>query len=183
MLEGMQAGLSWITILKKREALRAAFGGFEPAIVAGYDEAKIQSLMANTAIIRNRAKIGSAINNAKRFLEVQAEFGSFASFIWGYVGGKPITNHFENLAEIPTRTPLSDTITRDLKRRGFSFVGSVGIYAFMQSVGMVCDHLVSCAFHPENAGKKEGCKPYILETERVYLRRYRDEDLEALHRI
>ena len=183
VLEGMQAGLSWITILKKREALRAAFGGFEPAIVAGYDEAKIQSLMANTAIIRNRAKIGSAINNAKRFLEVQAEFGSFASFIWGYVGGKPITNHFENLAEIPTRTPLSDTITRDLKRRGFSFVGSVGIYAFMQSVGMVCDHLVSCAFHPENAGKKEGCKPYILETERVYLRRYRDEDLEALHRI
>lgn len=150
VLEGMQAGLSWITILKKREAFREAFDDFEPSIVARYDEAKVAKLMANAKIIRNRAKIESAINNAKRFLQIQDEFGSFDSFIWSFVGGKPLINHFATLSEIPTRTELSDRVAKDLKKRGFSFVGSVGIYAFMQSVGLVCDHLISCAFHPEN---------------------------------
>lgn len=155
VLEGMQAGLSWITILKKREAFRAAFDDFDPIKVAGYDEAKIEELMANAKIIRNRAKIESAINNAKRFLEVQEEFGSFDRFIWSYVGGEPIVNAFKNLAQIPTRTPLSDKIAKDLKKRGFSFVGSVGMYAYMQSIGLVCDHLVSCAFHRENRGLRK----------------------------
>ena len=149
-LEGMQAGLSWITILKKREAFREAFDDFEPSIVAKYDEAKIESLMANAKIIRNRAKIESAINNAKRFLQIQDEFGSFDSFIWSFVSGKPLINPFATFSEIPTRTELSDRVAKDLKKRGFSFVGSVGIYAFMQSVGLVCDHLISCAFHSEN---------------------------------
>ena len=154
VLEGMQAGLSWITILKKREAFRAAFDAFDPHIVATYDEAKIQELMENPGIIRNRAKIESAINNAKRFLEIEREFGSFAKFLWGYVDNTPIINHFESLEEIPTHTPLSDTIANDLKKRGFSFVGSTGIYAFMQSVGLVCDHLTSCAFgHTDKANK------------------------------
>lgn len=152
VLEGMQAGLSWITILKKREAFRAAFDDFDPHIVATYNEAKIQELMENPDIIRNRAKIESAINNAKRFLEIEREFGSFAKFLWGYVDNTPLINHFESLEDIPTHTPLSDTIANDLKKRGFSFVGSTGIYAFMQSVGLVCDHLTSCAFgHTDNA--------------------------------
>ncbi|WP_353845448.1 glutamine-hydrolyzing GMP synthase [Helicobacter sp.] len=155
VLEGMQAGLSWITILKKREAFRAAFDAFDPHIVATYDEAKIQELMENPGIIRNRAKIESAINNAKRFLEIEREFGSFAKFLWGYVDNTPIINHFESLEEIPTHTPLSDTIANDLKKRGFSFVGSTGIYAFMQSVGLVCDHLTSCAF-----GYADKAKPH-----------------------
>lgn len=155
VLEGMQAGLSWITILKKREAFRAAFDDFDPHIVATYDEAKIQELMENPGIIRNRAKIESAINNAKRFLEIEREFGSFAKFLWGYVDNTPIINHFESLEEIPTHTPLSDTIANDLKKRGFSFVGSTGIYAFMQSVGLVCDHLTSCAF-----GYADKAKPH-----------------------
>ncbi len=155
VLEGMQAGLSWITILKKREAFRAAFDDFDPHIVATYDEAKIQELMENPGIIRNRAKIESAINNAKRFLEIEREFGSFAKFLWGYVDNTPIINHFESLEEIPTHTSLSDTIANDLKKRGFSFVGSTGIYAFMQSVGLVCDHLTSCAF-----GHTDKAKPH-----------------------
>ena len=183
VLEGMQAGLSWITILKKREAFREAFDDFDPAIVAKYGEIKIESLMTNAKIIRNRAKIKSAINNAKRFLEIQKEFGSFDKFIWSYVKGEPIINAFEKLSKIPTRTPLSDRIAKDLKKRGFSFVGSVGIYAFMQSVGLVCDHLLSCAFHPENTGKKGDLKPYILETKRVYLREYTNKDLQPLHKI
>lgn len=194
VLEGMQAGLSWITILKKREALRAAFDDFDPTIVAKYDEAKIEELMTNKAIIRNRAKIESAINNAKRFLEVQEEFGSFDRFIWSYVGGEPIVNAFKNLAQIPTRTPLSDKIAKDLKKRGFSFVGSVGMYAYMQSIGLVCDHLVTCAFHRENTqfntSKKDeqimqnsAKTPYILETKRLKLREYTLEDLSALHTI
>lgn len=155
VLEGMQAGLSWITILKKREAFRAAFDDFDYHKIATYDEAKIQELMENPGIIRNRAKIESAINNAKRFLEIEREFGSFAKFLWGYVDNTPIINHFESLEEIPTHTPLSDTIANDLKKRGFSFVGSTGIYAFMQSVGLVCDHLTSCAF-----GHTDKAKPH-----------------------
>lgn len=194
VLEGMQAGLSWITILKKREAFREAFDDFDPAKVAGYDEAKIEELMTNAKIIRNRAKIESAINNAKRFLEVQEEFGSFDRFIWSYVGGEPIVNAFKNLAQIPTRTPLSDKIAKDLKKRGFSFVGSVGMYAYMQSIGLVCDHLVTCAFHSNNAQRNTSKKderitqnsaktPYILETNRLKLQEYTLEDLPALHTI
>ncbi|RDU71315.1 glutamine-hydrolyzing GMP synthase [Helicobacter aurati] len=144
VLEGFQAGLSWISILKKREAFRAAFDGFDPKIIAHYDEAKIQELMSNEGIIRNRAKIESAIHNAKLFLEIQSEFGSFDRYIWGFVDSKPIINHFASMSEIPTKTPLSDKISKDLQKRGFKFVGSTMMYAFMQSVGMVNDHLNSC---------------------------------------
>lgn len=143
-LEAFQAGLSWITILKKREALRAAFDNFDPKKVAQYDETKITELMANERIIRNRLKIESVISNAKAFLKVQKEFGSFDSYIWGFVEGKPIINSFENRADIPVSTPLSNTISSDLKKRGFKFVGSTIIYAYMQSIGVVNDHLLSC---------------------------------------
>lgn len=144
VLEGFQAGLSWITILKKREAFRAAFDGFNPHIVAEYDEAKVESLLNNEGIIRNRAKIEAAINNAKCFLEIQKEFGSFDSFIWGYVGHKPIYNHPKSMEEIEASSALSDRISKDLQKRGFKFVGSTSVYAFMQSIGMVNDHLSSC---------------------------------------
>lgn len=144
VLEGFQAGLSWITILKKRESFRAAFDDFDYHKIAAYDERKINALMQDSGIIRNRAKIESAINNAKAFLAVQKEFGSFDKYIWGFVGGKPIINNFESIAELPASTPLSDTIAKDLKKRGFKFVGSTGMYAFMQSVGIVNDHLTSC---------------------------------------
>ena len=144
VLEGFQAGLSWITILKKREALRVAFDNFNPKKVAQYDEAKIAELMANKDIIRNRLKIESAICNAKAFLKVQKAFGSFDSYIWGFVGGKPIINHFASVSEIPTKTPLSNAISKDLQKRGFKFVGSTMMYAYMQSAGIVNDHLLSC---------------------------------------
>ncbi len=144
VLEGFQAGLSWITILKKREHFRAAFDDFDPHIVANYDEGKINELMRNEGIIRNRAKIESAISNAKAFLAVQREFGSFDKYIWGFVNHKPIINTFESIADLPTSTPLSDTIAKDLKKRGFKFVGTTTMYAMMQSIGMVNDHLTSC---------------------------------------
>ncbi|RAX57314.1 GMP synthase (glutamine-hydrolyzing) [Helicobacter monodelphidis] len=144
VLEGMQAGLSWLTILKKREAFRKAFDDFNPAIVAKYDEAKITELMVNEGIIRNRKKIESAIHNAKVFLEIQSEFGSFSHYIWGFVGGKPLDNCPRTIADLPPRTPLSDTISKDLQKRGFTFVGSTIMYAFMQSMGMVNDHIESC---------------------------------------
>lgn len=144
VLETMQAGLSWITILKKREAFRAAFDDFDPKMIACYDESKIQKLMNNEGIIRNRLKIESAIHNAKLFLEIQKEFGSFDKYIWGFVEGKPIINHFAFVSEIPTKTPLSDTMSKDLQKRGFKFVGSTIMYAYMQAIGMVNDHLVSC---------------------------------------
>lgn len=144
ILEGFQAGLSWITILKKREAFRVAFDDFDPHIVANYDEDKIKELMRNEGIIRNRAKIEAAIINAKAFMAVQREFGSFDKYIWGFVGGKPIINAFESIADLPASTPLSDKIAKDLKKRGFKFVGTTTMYAFMQSIGMVNDHLSSC---------------------------------------
>lgn len=144
VLEGFQAGLSWITILKKREHFRAAFDDFDPHIVANYDEGKINELMRNEGIIRNRAKIESAISNAKAFLAVQREFGSFDKYIWGFVNHKPIINTFESIADLPASTPLSDTIAKDLKKRGFKFVGTTTMYAMMQSIGMVNDHLTSC---------------------------------------
>lgn len=144
ILEGFQAGLSWITILKKREAFRMAFDNFDCHKIAAYDEGKIESLMHNEGIIRNRAKIEAAISNAKAFMAVQREFGSFDKYIWGFVGGKPIINAFESIVDLPASTPLSDKIAKDLKKRGFKFVGTTIMYAFMQAVGMVNDHLTSC---------------------------------------
>ena len=144
VLEGMQAGLSWITVLKKREAFREAFDGFDPTKVAFYDEAKIQELLANEGIIRNRLKVNAAVANAKAFLKVQEKYGSFDEFIWAYVGYTPITNHWENMGEIPASTPLSEQISKDLKKMGFRFVGSTIVYAFMQATGMVNDHVTDC---------------------------------------
>ena len=147
ILEGMQAGLSWITILKKRESFRTAFDNFDPEKVTRYDGEKIAELLENPNIIRNRLKINSAVTNAKAFLEIQTQFGSFDKFIWRFVGGEPQVNHYRSLDEIPAKTPLSDEISRELKRRGFKFVGSTIVYSFMQAVGMVNDHLVSCFRH------------------------------------
>ena len=157
VLEGAQAGLSWLTILKKREAYRAAFDNFDPATVARYDEAKIEELMANAAIVRNRRKIDAAITNAKLFLEVVEEYGSFDAFIWGYVNGTPIVNEWRTQEDIPATTPLSDKISKDLKKRGFKFVGSTIMYAYMQSIGMVNDHVVDCFVYRELA--EEGRSP------------------------
>lgn len=149
VLEGAQAGLSWITILKKREAYREAFDGFDPAKVALYGPEKVEELMANEGIVRNRLKINAAITNAKLFLEVVEEFGSFDAFIWGYVDGAPIVNRWESEDEIPASTPLSDRISKDLKKRGFKFVGSTIMYAYMQSIGMVNDHVADCFVYRE----------------------------------
>lgn len=144
ILEGMQAGLSWITILKKREAFREAFDGFDPNKVALYGDEKIKELMTNEKIIRNRLKINAAVSNAKAFLRVIEEYGSFDKFIWGYVDYKPVTNHFEKLSDLPASTPLSDKISKDLKKMGFKFVGSTIIYSFMQATGIVNDHITDC---------------------------------------
>lgn len=144
VLEGAQAGLSWATILKRRENYRKAYDNFDPARVANYDEAKVEELLANAGIIRNRKKIESSINNAKRFLEVQQEFGSFDKYIWRFVDYKPVINSWKTLSEIPANTELSDEISKDLKKRGFSFVGSTIIYAHIQAIGLVNDHIVSC---------------------------------------
>ena len=144
ILEGMQAGLSWLTVLRKREAFREAFDGFDIDIVSKYDQEKVANLMENKDIIRNRLKIESVIRNAKAFLKVQEQYGSFDSFIWSYVNNKPIVNNYANLKEIPANTPLSDTISKDLKKLGFNFVGSTIIYAYMQSIGMVNDHTKDC---------------------------------------
>ncbi len=144
VLEGAQAGLSWITILRKRDNYRRAFDGFDPAKVARYGEPKIRSLLADAGIVRNRAKITSAIKNARAFLDVCEEHGSFAAYQWRFVDGKPKQNRWREMKEIPARTPESDAFSKDLKRRGFSFVGSTIIYAHMQAVGMVNDHVVGC---------------------------------------
>ena len=144
VLEGAQAGLSWDTILKKREAYRRAFAGFDVEKVARFGEKQIEKLLSDPGIIRNRLKIASAINNARAFIKVAEEFGSFDSYIWRFVGGKPLINRWKELSEIPARTPLSDLISKDLKKRGFSFVGSTIVYAHMQATGMVNDHLTSC---------------------------------------
>jgi DNA-3-methyladenine glycosylase I len=148
ILEGMQAGLSWRTILHKRENFRKAFHGFDVVKVARYGEPQIRRLMRDSGIIRNRQKIESAINNARRFLEVQGEFGSFDAYIWRFVDGRPINNSFRALAELPARTELSDMISRDLRGRGFRFVGSTIVYAHMQATGMVNDHIVNCFRYP-----------------------------------
>ena len=144
ILEGMQAGLSWLTILNKRRAFREAFDEFDYQKVALYDEAKIDALMQNAKIIRNRLKIKSAIINAQQFIKVQEEYGSFDAFIWSYVENRPIHNHFESETDIPATTPLSDKISKDLKKHGFKFVGSTIVYAYMQAIGIVNDHVKSC---------------------------------------
>ncbi len=144
ILEGAQAGLSWLTILKKREAFRQAFDRFDPWRVAKYDGRKIRELLRNSGIIRNRLKIQAAVQNARAFLEIVEEFGSFDRYIWRFVGGKPIHNRRVRLKGIPARTEESDALSKDLKKRGFKFVGSTICYAFMQAVGMVNDHVVGC---------------------------------------
>jgi len=152
ILEGAQAGLTWITILKKREAYRIAFDGFDPNIVANYDDAKVEELMANEGIVRNRLKINSAILNAKLFLEVQKQYGSFDKFIWQYVDYTPIVGNFEKIEDMPATTEISDRISKDMKKMGFKFVGSTIIYAFMQATGMVNDHFVDCFVYEELVG-------------------------------
>lgn len=150
ILEGMQAGLAWITVLKKRDNFRAAFDGFDPHKVALYDDAKVEELLADKGIIRHRGKINAAVGNARAFLEIQKEYGSFDRFIWGYVNGVPIINTPERMSDIPASTSLSDRINKDLKKRGFKFVGTTIIYAFMQAVGMVDDHMIWCPCHTHN---------------------------------
>ena len=149
ILEGFQAGLSWLTILKKRENFRKAFDYFDFNKIAGYDEQKKKSLLNDGGIIRNRLKIESAIGNAKAFIEVRKEFGTFNKYIWKFTGGRPIHNGFESITEIPARTKLSDLISKDLKKRGFKFVGSTIVYAHMQATGMVNDHIKSCFRYKE----------------------------------
>ena len=144
LLEGAQAGLSWLTVLKKRENYRKAFSGFDPAKVAGFGEEKILRLLEDPGIIRNRLKVRAAVDNARAFLKVQEEFGSFAEYSWRFVGGRPRKNSFKSLRDIPATSPESDSFSKDLKKRGFKFVGSTIIYAHMQAVGMVNDHLVGC---------------------------------------
>ncbi|MFI5386103.1 MAG: DNA-3-methyladenine glycosylase I [Fimbriimonadales bacterium] len=147
VLEGAQAGLSWLTILRRREGYRRAFDGFDVEKVACYGERDIERLLGDPGIIRNRAKVRSAIQNAQAFIRVQEEFGSFDNYIWRFVDEGPVINHFRQLGEIPARTELSDAISKDLKQRGFSFVGSTIVYAHMQATGMVNDHVVSCFRH------------------------------------
>ena len=149
VLDGAQAGLSWITILKKRENYRAAFDGFDVNKIAGYDDARIEALLADPGIVRNRLKVTAAIGNARAFLRIQKAFGSFNEYIWRFVGGKPVKNTWQHMAQIPTATPESEAMSKDLKRRGFSFVGPTICYAFMQAVGMVNDHTVECFRYDE----------------------------------
>lgn len=144
VLEGAQAGLSWITILKRREGYRRAFRGFDPDVVARFSERDVARLVGDSSIIRNRLKIESAIRNARVFLDIREEHGSFAAYQWRFVDGRPIQNRVRTLAEVPAKTPLSDAMSKDLKQRGMSFVGSTIIYAHMQAVGMVNDHLATC---------------------------------------
>jgi DNA-3-methyladenine glycosylase I len=144
LLEGAQAGLSWWTILRKRENYRRAFAGFDPTKVARFDARAVTRLMQDAGIVRNRQKIEAAVANARRFLEIQEEFGSFDAYVWPFVGGAPIMNRWRVQSEIPATTPESDALSKDLKNRGFKFVGSTIIYAHMQATGMVNDHVVSC---------------------------------------
>lgn len=149
ILEGAQAGLSWITVLKKRAAYRKAFANFDPHKVARFTDNKLENLLLNPGIIRNRLKVYSARTNAKLFIEIQKEFGSFSDYIWNYVDHQVIQNKWRSLTEVPATTDISDTISKDLKKRGFKFVGSTIMYAYMQSVGMVNDHVVECFRYKE----------------------------------
>ena len=153
-LEGAQAGLSWTTILKKREHYRRVFAGFDPADVARFIHARIDRILADPGVVRHRGKIESTISNAKAFLAVEDEFGTFDSYAWRFVGGEPRVNHRRALADIPSSTPESDALSKDLKRRGFRFVGTTICYAFMQAVGMVNDHLIDCFRYRELGGSR-----------------------------
>jgi DNA-3-methyladenine glycosylase I len=149
VLEGAQAGLSWITILKKRDNYRKAFDNFDYNRIVNYTDEDVERLLLNPGIVRNRLKVKSVIKNAKAVLAIQKEFGSLDSYLWSYVNGKPIQNKWKTLAELPTKTDISDALSKDLKKRGFSFVGSTICYAFMQAIGMVNDHITSCFRHKE----------------------------------
>lgn len=149
VLETFQAGLSWITVLRKREHFRKVFDQFDYKKIANYDSYKIQELLQDPGIIRNKLKVNAAVSNAKVFMEVQKEFGSFSTYIWSFVNGEPIVNRWENYKDAPATTPLSDTISKDLKKRGFKFVGSTVVYAFMQATGIVNDHEVGCFRYEE----------------------------------
>ena len=151
-LEGAQAGLSWITILRKRENYRAAFDNFDPERIARYGASKIESLLQNPGIVRNRLKVEAAVNNARRFLEVREKYGSFDAFVWQFVGGKPMQNHWRGHAEIPASTVESDAMSKELKRRGFKFAGTTICYAHMQATGMVNDHTMDCFRYLELQG-------------------------------
>ncbi|HET7618321.1 MAG TPA: DNA-3-methyladenine glycosylase I [Vicinamibacterales bacterium] len=144
ILEGAQAGLSWITILRKREHYRRVFAGFDPRKVARFDQTRIERLLADPGIVRNRLKVEGAVKNARAFLDVQREFGSFDAYVWRFVGGRPVRQPRRTMKDVPARTPESDALSRDLRARGFTFVGSTICYAFMQATGLVNDHLVSC---------------------------------------
>ncbi|WP_377891105.1 DNA-3-methyladenine glycosylase I [Alkalihalobacillus sp. R86527] len=150
ILEGAQAGLSWITILKRRESYREAFDNFDVKAVASYSEDKIQELLSNDGIIRNKLKVRGAVKNANAFLRIQEEFGSFSSYIWKYVEGEPIINRWRSDEEVPAQSELSKKVSKDLKKRGFTFVGPVIIYSFMQAVGILNDHTMNCFRHPEH---------------------------------
>jgi len=158
ILEGAQAGLSWLTILKKRENYRKAFDRFDPEKVARYGEAKVARLMADPGIVRNRRKIEGAVKNARAFLRVQESFGSFDRFMWRFTDGRPVQNRWWQMDQVPARTPASEAMSRDLKQRGFTFVGPTICYAHMQAVGMVNDHLVGCFRHREVAGLGDGVR-------------------------
>jgi DNA-3-methyladenine glycosylase I len=149
ILEGAQAGLSWSTILRKREGYRRALDGFDAEAIATYDQSKIESLLQDSTIVRNRLKIGAAITNARIFLDLQGRDGGFSGFIWQFTDGQPVTNHWQSVAEVPARTETSDTMSRVLKKLGFKFVGATICYAFMQAVGMVNDHTLDCFRHGE----------------------------------
>jgi DNA-3-methyladenine glycosylase I len=155
LLEGAQAGLAWITILRKREAYRRAYDGFDPAKVARYGDRKVAALLADAGIVRNRLKIAASVTNAQAFLEVQEELGSFDAYMWGFVDGRPIQNAWRTMAELPAVTPLAELVSKDLKRRGFRFVGPTIVYAHMQATGMVNDHLVGCFRRAEVAALAE----------------------------
>ncbi|MCL2478772.1 MAG: DNA-3-methyladenine glycosylase I [Treponema sp.] len=152
VLESAQAGLSWITVLKKRENYRRAYDNFDPKKVAAYGEKKIAALLEDPGIIRNRLKILSSINNARLFLDIQKEFGSFSDYIWGFTKGKPVTGKWKTMAEVPARTELSDQIAADMKKRGFKFLGSIILYSHMQATGIVNDHIRSCFRYRELTG-------------------------------
>ena len=149
VLEGVQAGLAWITVLRKRDGYRAAFDGFDVDKVARYGDDKLESLLKDARIVRNRLKVHSARRNARAFLTVQEEWGSFARYIWRFVDGRPVQNNWPSMADVPATSPVSDRISKDMKRRGFSFVGSTIVYAHMQATGMVNDHVVECFRHGE----------------------------------
>ncbi|PPD44480.1 MAG: DNA-3-methyladenine glycosylase I [Methylocystis sp.] len=152
VLDGFQAGLSWITILRKRDAFRTAFAGFEPAAVASFDDKRLHELMQNVGIVRNRAKIEGAVSSARAWLDIEADEG-FSAYLWGFVDGRPIVNHPRRMSDIPTQSPISERLSKDLKARGFKFCGPTIVYAFMQAVGMVDDHLVDCHVRAQARGK------------------------------